>query len=130
MTGTGFPSFITGLNRHFATAWIAFSSSPSDRVTFICCGIPCSSTTSCSTTVPCHFALRASSEYSGSTFESTLGGDTPPPIRYAPPPNPPPEPGPVPGPLPTPTPPPTPAPMPPPQPVPFEGTPRLLNGSP
>src|SRR6266852_7122407 len=95
-----------------------------------CCGRPWSSTTSCSITVHCHLALRASAEYSGSTLLSTVGADTPPPMRYAPPPKPPPKPGPTPAPRPDPTPPPEPLPMPPPNPAPLEGIPKRLSGSP
>src|SRR5579864_4166190 len=83
-----------------------------------------------SRTVPLYLALRASSEYSGSTLNSTTGAQTPPPTRNTPPPTPPPSPGPNPPPLPEPTPPPEPLPMPPPEPGPFEGGPILASGSP
>src|SRR5579862_2654165 len=81
-----------GLKRHFITHSIAFSSRPRprDRTTFNSCGRPLSSTISESTTVPFHFALRASSEYSGSTLRRTDGAETQPPIRYTPLRNPPP----------------------------------------
>src|SRR5215470_10835584 len=84
------------------------------------------------TQVPWYFALRASSEYSGSGEKIALGAETPPPTRNAPPPMPPPWPGPTPGPSPDPTPPPLPEPIPPPDPVPFEGGPegRFDIGSP
>src|SRR5271170_152503 len=59
-----------------------------------------------------------------------LGGDTPPPILYAPPPMPPPDPGPNPGPEPGPIPPPRPLPMPLPEPKPFDASPDFDNGSP
>src|SRR5674476_29236 len=77
-----------------------------------------------------NLALRASSEYSGSTLKEMVGEVTPLPTLYAPPPKPPPSPGPTPGPLPEPTPPPEPEPMPPPDPGPLEGGPILASGSP
>src|SRR3954466_15372541 len=83
-----------------------------------------------SSTVPLYLALRASSEYSGSTRNSTEGALTPPPTRNTPPPTPPPSPGPNPPPLPDPTPPPEPEPIPPPEPGPFDGGPILASGSP
>src|ERR1700751_2878891 len=85
------------------------------------------------TQVPWYFALRASSEYSGSGEKIAFGAETPPPTRNTPPPMPPPRPGPTPGPSPDPTPPPEPDPIPPPDPVPFESGPfgiAAAEGSP
>src|SRR5207253_10766400 len=95
-------------------------------------GLPSGPTTSISTHTPWYFALRASSEYSGSGVAIARGAETPPPTRNTPPPMPPPRPGPTPGPSPLPTPPPLPDPIPPPEPVPFEGGPegRCDIGSP
>src|SRR5262249_23583545 len=77
-----------------------------------------------------YFALRASSEYSGSTLYRSDGAVTPPPTLKTPPPNPPPSPDPTPPPFPAPTPPPEPEPMPAPEPGPLEGGPSLARGSP
>src|SRR5450631_3809902 len=96
---------------------------PNGRPTRMSRGLPSGPTTSHNTTVPSDFALRASSEYSGSGVSKARGADTPLPTRNAPPPMPPPWPGPTPGPEPEPTPPPLPEPMPPPLPVPFDGGP-------
>src|SRR6516162_2336555 len=87
-------------------------------------GRPSGPTIKPSTHVPWNFALRASSEYSGSGWNRTRGADTPPPTWNTPPPMPPPRPGPTPGPSPEPTPPPEPEPMPPPEPVPFDSGPE------
>src|SRR6266404_3291600 len=77
-TGTARPSFIPGRNRHFSTASMAFWSkpSPSGRMTLRSRGFPLSSTMTARTTVPWNFALRASSEYSGSTLKITVGAET------------------------------------------------------
>src|SRR5580700_1013854 len=84
-------------------------------------GCPAASTINHRVQVPCVFALRASSVYSGSGVESSCGDEIPPPTLYTPPPMPPPLPRPVPGPCPTPAPPSEPDPMPPPEPIPLEG---------
>src|SRR5882724_5601723 len=53
--GTGLPSTVAGLNRYLLTASTAFSSKPlpKDRTTRTSCGVPCSSTTSSTTTRAC-----------------------------------------------------------------------------
>src|SRR5215467_6658549 len=124
-TATGLPSFRAGSNFHLFTASIAFSSRPKPRLrdTLRSRGFPSGPTIRLSTHTPWYFALRASSEYSGSGWKITLGALTPPPTRNTPPPTPPPRPSPTPGPVPTPIPPPLPEPMPAPDPVPFEGGP-------
>src|SRR3984893_2775322 len=99
-------------------------------MTLISRGLPFSSTTTKRTTVPWNFALRASSEYSGSTLKITEGGETPPPMRYAPPPMLPPDPGPNPAPFPDPTPPWEPLPIPAPEPGPLEAIIDFARGSP
>src|SRR5215469_9011315 len=126
ITATGLPSFIAGSNFHCFTASMAFSSRPRPRVraTRMSRGWPSGPTTSHNTQVPCNFALRASSAYSGSGVNTARGAETPPPTLNTPPPIPPPRPGPTPGPSPEPTPPPLPEPMPPPDPVPFDGGPE------
>src|SRR5215831_8296807 len=131
-TVTGFPSLVPGLNFHFFTASIAFSSRPRPKLckTRMFTARPLGSTWTYSSTVPWYFALRASSEYSGSILVRSWGAVTPPPTRNTPPPTPPPSPGPKPPPLPGPTPPPEPLPMPPPDPGPFEGGPIFAKGSP
>src|SRR5690349_18706726 len=111
---------------------MAFSSRPRPRLraTLMLVALPLGSTSMYRRTVPWYLALRASSEYSGSTLKRSEGAVTPPPTRYTPPPTPPPSPGPKPPPLPEPTPPPEPEPMPPPEPGPFDGGPILASGSP
>src|ERR1039457_2710287 len=111
---------------------MAFSSRPNPklRTTLILLAMPLGLTSIESSTVPWYLALRASSEYSGSFLDNTMGAVMPPPTRYTPPPTPPPSPGPKPPPLPEPTPPPEPEPIPPPDPGPLDGGPILASGSP
>ena len=83
---------MAGSNFQVFTASIAFSSRPSPRLraTRISRGLPSGPTTSQRTQVPWYFALRASSEYSGSGWKITRGALTPPPTWKNPPPTPPP----------------------------------------
>src|SRR5262245_55777882 len=81
-------------------------------------------------TVPWYRALRASSEYSGSTRYSITGGVIPPLTWYAPSQHPPSVPSPPPGPFPFPSPRPSPLPIPPPVPSPDDGGPTTPLGSP
>src|SRR6185437_9282850 len=87
--------------------------------TEICSALPSVLTTIESVTEPLYFALRASSEYSGSTFTSRAGGVTPLPTLKTPPPLPPPAPLPLPFPMPLPLPFPIPPPLPNPPPPPM-----------
>jgi hypothetical protein len=73
--GTQAPSRVAGLNRQWATAVIASSSSPcpKPRTTRIWCAPPSVPTSTVSTTVPAMRDLRASWLYSGSAFWITTG---------------------------------------------------------
>src|SRR5439155_26233096 len=68
-TRTGLPFSIAGLNLYCSTASLAFSSSPmpTPRITRTWLGLPLVSTHRFTRTFPATFALRASSENSGST---------------------------------------------------------------